>query len=109
MGDSGTTVQKGTCPVCGHACLIDVHLEDGRITTVERDRESVMGHLCERGVNAIDYHYHSQRLDYPLKRTGERGEARWERIPWDQDRRSRRMYGRCSKGFGCVWFYFHDH
>ncbi len=27
---------------------------------------------------------HSQRVNYPLKRVGERGSGRWQRITWDQ-------------------------
>ncbi len=81
---AGSTVKKGTCPVCGNACLVDVHISNGKIEKVERDRDSSMGHLCERGVNTLDYHYHKERLNYPLKRVGERGEAKWERITWDQ-------------------------
>jgi len=84
MNESTTTINNGTCPVCGSACFIKAHLTGGKITKVEPDHESLFGHLCERGANAIDYHYHPKRLNYPLKRKGARGEARWERIDWDQ-------------------------
>jgi len=82
--DHDKNVKKGTCPVCGAACFIKAHITKGKITKVEPDQETLMGWLCERGVNAIDYHYHKQRLNYPLKRTGARGEAKWERISWEQ-------------------------
>jgi anaerobic selenocysteine-containing dehydrogenase len=82
--DNNKTVKKGTCPVCGAACFIKARISNGKIKKVEPDQETMMGWLCERGVNAIDYHYHKQRLNYPLKRTGARGEAKWEQISWEQ-------------------------
>ena len=76
--------RKGTCPVCGTFCHIVTHLEDGKVVKVESDNESVMGHLCIRGVNGVEYHDHPKRLNYPLKRTGARGEAKWAQISWEQ-------------------------
>ena len=32
----------------------------------------------------LDWLYHPDQLMYPLKRIGERGENRWERVTWDQ-------------------------
>ncbi len=85
MVEQETTVTKGTCPVCGIGCHVLVHLVDGSVTTIEPDRESPMGRrLCERSIVAEEYHHHPKRLNYPLKRTGARGEATWERISWEQ-------------------------
>jgi len=40
--------------------------------------------VCIKGATIPDVMYHPDRLLYPLKRTGERGEGKWERIPWDE-------------------------
>jgi anaerobic selenocysteine-containing dehydrogenase len=32
----------------------------------------------------LDHIYHPQRLNYPLKRVGKRGEGKWQRITWEQ-------------------------
>ena len=39
---------------------------------------------CQKGACAADWQAGPQRLKYPLKRVGERGEGRWQRIGWDQ-------------------------
>lgn len=39
---------------------------------------------CPKGRTIPDVMYHPDRLRYPLKRTGERGEGKWERISWDE-------------------------
>jgi anaerobic selenocysteine-containing dehydrogenase len=39
---------------------------------------------CARLLGAKEYVYHPDRLRFPLKRKGQRGENRWERISWDQ-------------------------
>ncbi|MCP4714636.1 MAG: molybdopterin-dependent oxidoreductase, partial [Deltaproteobacteria bacterium] len=82
---SGDTVEKkGTCPVCGHACHIIAHMDGNRVEKIKADSDTLFGHVCNRGANTVDYHYHSQRLNYPLKRKGARGAAEWEKISWDQ-------------------------
>ncbi len=82
--ESNTITKKGTCPVCGSFCHILAQIDDGKVVKVQPDSESMMGHLCIRGVNGVEYHDHPKRLNYPLKRTGSRGEAKWERISWEQ-------------------------
>ena len=82
--ESNTIAKKGTCPVCGTFCHIIAHIDDGNVVKVQPDSESMMGHLCIRGVNGVEYHDHPKRLNYPLKRVGARGEAKWERISWEQ-------------------------
>jgi DMSO reductase family type II enzyme molybdopterin subunit len=39
---------------------------------------------CQKGACYSQRMYDPGRLRYPLKRTGERGEAKWQRIPWEQ-------------------------
>jgi anaerobic dimethyl sulfoxide reductase subunit A len=40
--------------------------------------------ICLRGLTHVQRVYHPDRLRYPLKRVGERGEGKWERISWDE-------------------------
>jgi len=45
----------------------------------KRDRR-----ICLRGLSSLDITYHPDRLKYPMKRVGERGEGKFERITWDK-------------------------
>ncbi len=39
---------------------------------------------CQKGSCFSEVMYGAERLKYPLKRTGERGEGKWQRITWDE-------------------------
>jgi anaerobic selenocysteine-containing dehydrogenase len=84
-------VKKVQCHFCGVGwCGILVHVENGKIVKVTGNPSAPYGVWCGRhfqdddGRPAIEYHYHADRLNYPLKREGERGEGKWKRISWDQ-------------------------
>jgi anaerobic selenocysteine-containing dehydrogenase/thioredoxin reductase len=40
--------------------------------------------VCIKGATIPDVMYHPQRLLYPLKRAGERGGGKWQRMTWDE-------------------------
>jgi anaerobic selenocysteine-containing dehydrogenase len=42
------------------------------------------GFLCPKGLSAIEYMRHKDRILYPMKRKGERGKGGWERISWEE-------------------------
>ncbi|HWQ77134.1 MAG TPA: molybdopterin-dependent oxidoreductase [Syntrophomonas sp.] len=79
-------LKKVNCFMCWQECGINLRIKDGKLIGAEGDPESLLGggYTCER-VRAIpEFHYHSDRLNYPMKRAGKRGEGKWERISWDQ-------------------------
>lgn len=39
---------------------------------------------CQKGACAADFQYGRQRVKYPLKRIGNRGEGKWKRLSWDE-------------------------
>ncbi|MDP2917488.1 MAG: molybdopterin-dependent oxidoreductase, partial [Dehalococcoidia bacterium] len=71
---------------CHGGCGVDVHIKDGKVVKVEGDESHPWHHgrLCPRALAMTQYIYHPDRLRYPLKRVGERGEGKWERISWDE-------------------------
>lgn len=86
--DPGTRIVKSACYSCNMCCEVLVFIDEatGEIRKVEGDPESPVsrGMLCTKGLAARDLVYNPGRLRHPLKRTGERGEGKWERISWDE-------------------------
>ncbi len=67
-------------------CGLLVHVRDGKIIKIEGDPECPLnrGAICAKGRAQIEKLYHPDRLRYPLKRIGARGEGRWQRISWEE-------------------------
>jgi anaerobic selenocysteine-containing dehydrogenase len=63
-----------------------VQVEDGRITKLRGDPDHPVtrGFLCGKVARYLDREYSPDRLLYPQKRVGEKGEGRFERISWDE-------------------------
>ncbi|MGI6032430.1 MAG: molybdopterin-containing oxidoreductase family protein, partial [Coriobacteriales bacterium] len=77
------------CHFCGSGmCNVLVHSTGDQVTGVEPDPSWPMSAAhCVRHKNngraALEYHYHPDRLNFPMKRVGERGENKWQRLSWD--------------------------
>ena len=81
-----TEIKRALCRWCSANCGVEVHVKNGEISKLTGDKNSQSrGFRCERNtLGAMDYHNHPNRLNYPLKRAGTRGEGKWARIPWQQ-------------------------
>lgn len=75
---------------CGGRCVIHAHVQDGRILKLTTDIKTAAGDTppltaCCRG---LQYHKtfldEEKRLRYPMKRVGQRGEGKFERISWKE-------------------------
>ncbi len=66
-------------------CGIYCHVKDGRLVGIEGMKESPRnkGRLCPRAFASVQWLYSPQRLRYPMKRTGRKGEGKFERTTWD--------------------------
>ncbi len=82
----GVKVYKSACRMCHGGCGALVHVEAGEVVKVTGDPESPVskGRMCPKGLASIEHLYNPNRLKYPLKRVGKRGEGKWERISWDE-------------------------
>ena len=75
----------GMCQLCSTICGIIGHVKNNRLIKIEgnpKDPNS-RGRLCARGQAGLNHQYHPERLLYPLKRVGKRGEGKWKRISWE--------------------------
>jgi anaerobic selenocysteine-containing dehydrogenase len=76
----------GMCQLCSTVCGIVGYVKDNRLIKIEGNPNdpNSRGYLCARGHAGLNHLYHPERLLYPLKRVGERGEGKWKRISWDE-------------------------
>jgi len=83
---SGEQVIRSNCRGCHGGCGVLVHVKDGRIIKLEGDPEvpSNRGTMCSKGLAYLQLVYHPDRVKYPLKRSGKKGEGKWQRISWDE-------------------------
>lgn len=86
-GSSADELYAGVCRGnCAGNCLLDVHVRDGQIvrTTAHEMPDHRYTRICSKGLTQPARVYSSRRLQYPMRRIGERGEGEFERITWDE-------------------------
>ena len=77
---------------CSGTCAFNVYIKNGVVWREEQQGQyEMIGDApdpgprgCQKGMRHHKYMYGKQRVLYPLKRVGERGEGKWERISWEQ-------------------------
>lgn len=86
--DSPETIAWGQCNVnCAGNCIFQWHVKDGMVQYMETDNTGsvdLQGRACLRGRTMRRWLNHPDRLQYPMKRVGKRGEGKFERISWDE-------------------------
>jgi molybdopterin-containing oxidoreductase family molybdopterin binding subunit len=109
---SDDQIFQGTCPNdCGGGCAMNVHVRDGHIvkTSAIDLPDPLMTRVCQRGLSHAQRVYAPERVKYPMRRAGERGEGKWEQITWDEAiaeicekwKSSQETYGPMSVAFQC--------
>src|SRR5215831_3607791 len=96
------TWKPSICPLCSAGCGLTVRVMEGDAEVIRNGQHGVtkmglakklegdpqhsinQGKLCTRGQAAAEVTYHPDRLGHPLKRSGARGEGKFEEISWDQ-------------------------
>lgn len=83
---TGIEVKTGICGFCGGKCFVDVYCKDGKVVKIEGNKTMLgaNGRICVKGAAMKQALYNPKRLLYPMKRVGERGEGKFERISWDE-------------------------
>jgi anaerobic selenocysteine-containing dehydrogenase len=79
-------IRRTYCGLCHPRCGVRLHIENGRAVKVEGDPDHPIsrGCLCARGEFLVEHLHHPARLNFPLKRTGDRGANEWRQVSWDQ-------------------------
>jgi anaerobic selenocysteine-containing dehydrogenase len=75
------------CPHdCPDTCAMLIEVEDGRAIKVSGDpnHPPTRGYLCSKVNRYLERTYSPDRVLYPMKRTGKKGEGKFERISWDE-------------------------
>ena len=93
--------RPGVCQLCSAGCGLTVRVMDADADVVRDGQAGVVriaaakklegapdhpvnhGGLCARGQAAIQVTYHPDRIAQPLRRSGERGDGRYEAVSWE--------------------------
>lgn len=82
------TIVPTTCFNCESACGLTAYVdkESGEIRKFEGNpyHPGSRGRNCAKGPATINQIKDPERILYPLKRKGKRGEGNWERVSWDE-------------------------
>jgi anaerobic selenocysteine-containing dehydrogenase len=91
-------------------CTLLVGVRGNKIIEIKGDPDGILseGYTCYKGIVSPDRLDHPDRLRYPLKRAGKRGEGKWQRISWDDALdetagnllKIKETYGSRAVGFG---------
>ena len=94
--------KPSVCPLCASACGLNVRVMQADVDTTRNGQQGVVrmgvakklegheshpvsqGGLCARGQAAIQLTYHPDRIVQPLKRSGTRGDGKFDLVSWDQ-------------------------
>lgn len=71
---------------CPDTCALLINVDGGRGARLRGDPHHPItrGFLCGKVAQYLEREYSPERLLYPLKRTGAKGEGRFARISWDE-------------------------
>jgi anaerobic selenocysteine-containing dehydrogenase len=81
------TTVRAVCPHdCPDTCAMLITVQDGVAIEVKGDPDhpTTNGALCTKVARYTERTYHAERLLYPQKRVGKKGEGQFERISWDE-------------------------
>ncbi len=86
--DSEEKIFYGSCrTACPAGCRLKIHVRDGKIVKMSGAEMPDPDYNCRPCLKGLSYPqlvYGAERLKYPMRRAGERGEGKWERISWDE-------------------------
>jgi thiosulfate reductase/polysulfide reductase chain A len=97
--EEGVETKEINCwasPGCHDQCRLLASVKDGQIVKLKGKRRTLNTRATGRAAqllfrscpdrlpHLLEWLYHPDQLMHPLKRVGERGENKWERVSWEQ-------------------------
>jgi anaerobic selenocysteine-containing dehydrogenase len=82
-----TEIRQSVCALdCPDACSLLINVENGKGSRLRGnpDHPVTRGFLCGKVARYLEREYSPERLLYPRRRTGAKGEERFARITWDE-------------------------
>src|SRR5689334_8184547 len=80
-------IVRAACPHdCPDTCAMLVTVENGRAIEIRGapDHPTTAGTLCTKVARYLDRTYSPDRVRFPMRRVGAKGEGRFKRISWDE-------------------------
>ncbi len=85
---TGTELEAipSACWQCVSRCPIVGYVEDGKLVKIGGQIDSIRTHgtLCAKAQAGLNQIYDPDRVLYPMRRVGARGEGKWKRVSWDE-------------------------
>ena len=74
------------CFACTNHCGVIGWVQDGLVRKIDGNPldPNTEGNLCSKAQGMISYTYYPERILYPLRRVGKRGDGKWKRITWEE-------------------------
>ncbi|WP_319404931.1 menaquinone reductase molybdopterin-binding-like subunit QrcB [uncultured Desulfosarcina sp.] len=84
--DGEVVYEDSTCTLCPGGCGISVRKVDNRAVKIEGKPGHPVndGGICILGLSGLQLLYGPTRIKSPMKRIGERGQGKWQKISWDE-------------------------
>ncbi|MBS0014216.1 MAG: molybdopterin-dependent oxidoreductase [Desulfobacterales bacterium] len=84
--DGPSKFVKSVCTQCSGGCGIIARTIGNRAIKIEGQPDHPVnnGSLCPKAISATQHLYGPSRIQGPMKRAGERGQGKWEKISWDE-------------------------
>lgn len=85
---NGTIVNISSIGNCGGHCALEGTMRDGKLVSISRsnyeDSDEDRENVCQRCLSHVYRLYSPRRILHPMRRSGERGEGKFEQITWDE-------------------------
>ncbi len=81
------STRRTTCVLdCPDTCALEIEVQDNRIEKIggSSAHPNTAGFICSKVAGFASRVDHERRVLHPMRRIGDKGESRFERITWDQ-------------------------